>query len=262
MNIFLLKSLIAWLIAWIWVIFITFLTEKKGTKLGWLIGALPSTLLVLMIFVAITQWVDIAAESSYSVVYGLMSEIFFLMAFVYFGKKHTLVVLILSILFRFFWAYVFWSVHFSDLYIAVLFYFLLTFLSIFVIERYIPSRSMTWSPITLTWWEVLIRWWIAFFAVFGVSYASWFLSPIWIWIFSMFPATFLSTLYILHTRKWVVFSQATAKVFILWMTSLLIYWLITGYTYPIIWIIWWTILWCIWSLLRTLGMRKIINTLS
>ncbi len=170
--------------------------------------------------------------------------------------------LFLSLWFWGVWAFFIWKITWMDLYIAILFYFLMTFVALFVVENICKVTSQSWAPISLSFGEMFVRWGIAFFVVFGISYYSQFLPPVRIWIFTMFPATFLSTFYILHTRRWSHFSQATAKVFLLSVTNLLVYALLIWYMYPLYWILIWTIVWCIWSLVRTLGMKKIINTLS
>ncbi|MBU1673289.1 DUF3147 family protein, partial [Patescibacteria group bacterium] len=100
-TVFLFKLALAFIVGGVWVIITTLLAEKYGSKIGGWIGGLPSTSLLSLFFIGLTQSTEIAAEAT-TVMPAVNGGIaIFALVFAYFIKSKKLFFSLMSAIF--FW---------------------------------------------------------------------------------------------------------------------------------------------------------------
>lgn len=63
-NTFLIKLLLSFIVGSFWITITTIIAEKMGSKIGGIIGGLPTTTLVALLFIGITQSPQAAVEAT------------------------------------------------------------------------------------------------------------------------------------------------------------------------------------------------------
>ncbi len=98
MDPFIIKIILSFFIAGLWISFATLLAEKFGSKIGGLIANLPSNILIAFIFVALTQGKQYTIKAALSVPLGMTIDAFFLFAYILGLYKNIITGLFLSLL--------------------------------------------------------------------------------------------------------------------------------------------------------------------
>ncbi len=231
-NLFIKQLLLSIVVAGTWISLATLLSERLGSKLGGMISNLPSTILVSLLFIGITQSPEFAAASTKTVPLGMFLCTIFLYVFIALVNKGLILATVGGLLA--------WGV--SAL-ISSLFqntgmntwaalYFLSSATTYLLAEHRLKIPSMGRTGKKYTPFQVLMR---ALFAgsvvglavVVGRSG-----SAFWTGIFATFPAVMLSSMVILTMAAGAGFARATGKIMLLASTNIVIYGYVAGYLFP------------------------------
>ncbi len=225
-------------VAGVWITVATVLSERMGSKLGGMIGNLPSTILTSLLFIGITQSPEFAAMATITVPLGMFLSTLFLYVFISLASRGLITALSgglltwisLAILASFFQDTARWA--WTMLYFAGA---IGTYLLAEKILK-IPSHGKVKRPYSLQ--QIIFR------AVFAGSIVGLSVlvartgSAFWAGLFSSFPAMMLSSMVILSLSAGYPFARATGKVMLLASTNIVIYSFAAGALFPLIGI-WW-----------------------
>ncbi len=230
-------------VAGTWLTLATVVSEKLGTKIGGMVANLPSTLLVSLLFIGITQTPEFAAEAAIVVPLGMLLSTLFLFVFIALIPKGLPLALtaglgtwiglaLLSSLFQD-----------TSRYVWITMYILGAISTYYMAEKVLKIESMGRFKRKYKVGQILFR---ALFAGSVVGSAVWIASTgsaFWAGLFSSFPAMMLSAMVILSLSAGPSFARATGKIMLLASTNIVIYSFTAGYFFPIVGL-WWGTLIC------------------
>lgn len=209
--IFWLKLLLSFLIGGCWVTLTTITAEKFGSKIGGLLGGMPSTIVVSLLFIGLTQNAEIASQATTIVPLAHGFNTFFILVFVLSIGKGLKSAVFLSLLTWFSSAALLLLLNVNSYMVSLAGWLLFLILSYFLMEKTLRIKSHGTVTIEYSTGQLLFR------AVFsGVVIAFAVLmgklgGPQFGGIFATFPAMFLTTLIITYRSGGAEFARATAK---------------------------------------------------
>jgi len=236
------QLLLSVVIAGLWISTVTLLSERLGSRLGGMISNLPSTILVSLLFIGITQSPEFAAEATVTVPLGMTLSTLFLFAFIVLIPKGLpwalagsistwLVLAILSSYFqqvsRIGWTALYFAVALGTWLLA---------------ERVLKIPSVPKTGKRYSWVQVLIRAAFAGTVVGSAVLVGRSGSAFWTGIFATFPAVMLSSMVILTLAAGAGFARALGKIMLLASTNIVIYGFFAGYFFPKTGMAWGTII--------------------
>ncbi len=241
-SLFLQQLIMSVVVAGVWITLATTVSEKLGSKVGGMIANLPSTILVSLFFIGLTQNPEFAAEAAITVPLGMFFSTIFLYVFISLAPKGLFIALssglsawvILALLSSVFLqesGRVVWSVLYFSGAIG-------TYLLAEKVMK-IPSMGKVKKRHSIR--QLLFR---ALFAggVVGtavlIARAG---SAFWAGLFSSFPATMLSAMVILTVSAGYPFARATGKIMLLASTNIVIYSFSAWYFFPLLGLWWGTL---------------------
>ena len=240
-SLFLQQLLLSVVIAGLWIGAVTLLSERLGSRLGGMISNLPSTILVSLLFIGITQGVDFAAAATITVPLGMTLSTLFLFTFIclipkglgwaLFGSLSAwLGFAVLSSFFqevsRMGWTFVYFFTALGTWLLA---------------ERVFKIPSVSKTGKRYKWWQMLIRAAFAGTVVGTAVLVGRSGSAFWTGIFATFPAVMLSSMVILTLAAGAGFARALGKIMLLASTNIVIYGFAAGYFFPWIGLTWGTV---------------------
>lgn len=202
-----------------WVTLTTILAERFGTRIGGLIGGLPSTAIVAFFFIGLTQSPQIASQATtaFPLAYGITG--LFLVFFAVFSKKGFLLSLFSSLLIWLFLSALVIYLKINNYFAALAAYCVIFFISFYILEKKLRIISAKRIEIQYTSIQLLGR---AAFSGIMIAFAvlmSKIGGPIFGGVFSAFPAVFISILVISYRSRGLPFSRSMTKP--LMMTGML-----------------------------------------
>lgn len=81
-SLFLQQLLLSIIVAGVWITLATTISERMGTRIGGMIGNLPSTIFTSLLFIGITQTPEFAAQATATVPLGMFLSTIFLYVFI------------------------------------------------------------------------------------------------------------------------------------------------------------------------------------
>jgi len=257
----LLEIALPFILSAIVVILITVIAEKYGTKIGGILGTLPSTIVVAFIFIAINKDLNFASESASVVPAELGVNLIFLFLFAFFVRH--------SVYLAFFTAFLAWTVlsgllilfDFTNIYLSLLIFFLTLVFTFFTLERVKKVLSQKKVVVHYTTLKILIR---GIFAGIIIAFAVYLsnVGTVISGIFSVFPAILTSTMIICYKEHGPDFAAGLAKSMIFGITSVAVYATSIHFLYPEIGIVRGSIVAYIISIITTIiiyNLRDKIN---
>ena len=241
-SLFVQLLLLTVVIAGLWISGVSLLSERLGSRLGGMISNLPSTILVSLLFIGITQSPGFAAEATISVPLGMTLSTLFLFSFILFlprGLGWGLVAALatwlgLAVLSSFFqqvgrltWTLVYFVVAIGTWLIA---------------EKGLKITSAPKTGKRYSWWQVLIRAAFAGTVVGTAVIIGRSGSAFWTGIFSTFPAVMLSSMVILTLSAGPGFARGLGKIMLLASTNIIVYGHFAGYFFPRAGLAWGTVI--------------------
>jgi uncharacterized membrane protein (GlpM family) len=240
------------------VILITVIAEKYGTKIGGIIGTLPSTIVVAFVFIAFNNNLDFASESAAVVPAELGVNIIFLFLFVVF--------VVYSVYIAFFAAFLSWTLlsllliffDFSNIYLSLLIFFSTLIVTFFILERVKKVESQDRILVYYTPLKIVFRGILAGIVIALAVYLSNFGAVI-SGIFSVFPAILTSTMIICYKEHGPDFASGMAKSMIFGISSVAVYATAVHFLYPTIGIIHGSIIAYLLSIITTITIYTLRN---
>lgn len=213
--------------------FTTVLAEKFGSKIGGIIGGLPSTAFVAFFFIGLTQSPQIASQATTAFPLAYSVTGLFLVFIAVFSKKAFLLPLFGALSIWFFLSALIIFFKIDDFFISLLAYSLIFFFSFQTLEKKLKIASVKRIEIRYSLPQLLGR--AAFsgvmiaFAVFMGKVGG----PIFGGVFSAFPAVFVSVLIISYRSGGLRFSRSMTKPLMMTgMLSVVVYATGVRYLYP------------------------------
>ncbi len=217
----------------LWVTLSTILAERFGSKIGGLIGGLPSTAIVAFFFIGLTQSPQIAsrATTAFPLAYSITG--LFLVLFAVFSKKGFILSLFGSLLIWFFLSALIIYLRINNFLASLLAYCIIFLISFHILEKKLKITSTKRIEIQYTPVQLLVR---AIFSGIMIAFAV-FMSkvggPIFGGVFSAFPAVFISILVISYRSGGMPFSRSMTKPLMMTgMLSVVVYAICVRYFYP------------------------------
>ena len=208
---FLIKLSLSFLVGSIWITSVTVIAERFGSKLGGFIGGLPSTIVIALLFIGLSQSTQDASRAA--VMIPLVMGVNGLFILIYLARVHKgLIQALLTALSI--WFVIIAGIVFSGVESALV-SFLVWSISL-VVAYYITEHVMHIAHqggvrVPYTPRQILTRGIISGFTISLAVLISRLTGPVIGGIFSNFPVIFMSTLFITYRTGGVEFSRAVAK---------------------------------------------------
>jgi hypothetical protein len=240
---FWLKLLLGFIVGSLWVTLTTVSAERFGSKVGGLIGGLPSTVVIALLFIGFTQSPQVAAEATtvMPLAQGLNGLV--VITFMLFISRGLWAGLLTAVSLWFFQSTLLYLLDIQLFWVSLLGWLILLFFCYLVVEKWmkIPSSAkvaLTYPPSQLVW-RAFFGGLVIAFAVFMGKVGG----PLLGGIFGSFPAMFLSTLVITYTTGGSTFSCSVGKsLLISGLINVPIYEIMVRFLYPRIGLGWGTVI--------------------
>lgn len=228
------KIFLSFLVGGIWIALTTVAAERLGSKSGGFIGGLPSTAVVALFFIGLTQDPLAAAEATTLIPFVQGINGVFLLLFALTAKHGALFAFITALPAWFVLTGALAASGIRTFPLSVSAWIILAVGSYLLVEQRMTIPSQRRLTLSATKLQILFR------AVFGggmivlavlVSRLS---GPVYGGIFAAFPAMFVSTLIVTHRSGGAPFSRAVAKSLLFsGMVNIPVYAILVRYSYPL-----------------------------
>jgi hypothetical protein len=262
MDGFALRVLASFVIAGAWIGTATMISERYGSRVGGLVGNLPSNIVVSFIFITLTQDVRFTADAARAVPLGMTINNFFMLAFMVGARRGLGVAIGLSLAI---WFGALLAVHAAGLpgWRAATAMFAASVAVVFlVMERGLKlrthsARAVKYSPVQVTARMIFAGAVVATSVIVAHS-----VGPYWAGLFSTFPAVMMSTLVILSMAQGPAFAGGVAKVLVLSSANILAFAFVAAAAYPKIGLVAGTLLAYTAAVLWVAALRPVVARLS
>ncbi len=214
-ELFWLRVFLSFIIGGTWLMLISVIAERKGTKLGGLLGGLPHTVLVALLFIGINQGADFAAESAASTVVPFIVNPFFLWLLATKARQSLKIALLLAATFWLAAMVVVRGLQLTDIWVNLVIWLAGMVVLLVRFQRILPVNDVKGAAVSFTKRQLTMR---AVFAgviiasaVIGGKYGGSVLGG----ILAGFPAGFLSTFVIAYYSRGLLFAQSFARTLML-----------------------------------------------
>lgn len=230
---FWIKFGLSFLVGGIWVTMSSVTAERFGSKVGGLIGGLPSTIVVTLLFIGLTQTPDRAAESAMIVPLVMGVNGIFVTVFISLSKRGLLPSLVGALLTWLCLASILIGLNIQTLWVSVPGWLLLATGCFLVVEKGMKIVSQRRKAIRYTAGQIASRAAISGTVVAFAVLMSKIAGPLAGGIFATFPAVFLSNLIISYRTGGPDFASAVAKsLMVSGIATVPIYALLVWFLYP------------------------------
>jgi uncharacterized membrane protein (GlpM family) len=243
------------------VILITTIAEKYGTKVGGIIGTLPTTIIIAYVFIALNQGIVFASDSVAVVPAEMGVNLVFICAFAVLAYRSTVIALFGSF---FVWIILsgillFLNMHY--IYLSIIIFTVSMISTFIVLEKKFKIKSQGKRIIHYTPLKILLRG-ILTGTIITISVLLSNIGEVLSGIFTVFPAILSSTMIITIKEHGPDFSAGIAKSMIFGSPSVMIYAASIHFMYPIHGIFWGSIFSLIMSAIVTLIIFKLRKKIS
>ena len=208
---FLIKLALSFIVGGLWITITTVAAERFGSKVGGVIGGLPSTVVVALFFIGFVQGTQAAAQATTTMPLIIGVNAFFLIAYAYLAKRGFAFAITVPLVAWFILSAIIVLVDRENFIFSLIAWLLLLLLAYHVLEKKMHIQShgklrIHYKPSHILWRAIFSGSIIAF-AVFMSRVGG----PIFGGIFASFPAAFISTLAITYKSRGIEFSRALTK---------------------------------------------------
>lgn len=217
----------------IWVTFTTLAAERFGSKPGGLIGGLPSTVVIALLFIGITQSPEVAAQATTVMPLAMGVNGLFLLTFLLLISKGLETALFVSLPVWFVFALLLYMLDIQSFLISVFGWLILLVFSVRTVEKWMKivshGRKAFTYPASQLAWRALFGGSVISFAVIIGKVGG----PVLGGIFGSFPAMFLSTLVITSRMGGPDYCRSVGKsLLVSGMITVPLYECMVRYLYP------------------------------
>jgi hypothetical protein len=208
---FWLMLLLGFIVGSLWITLTTISAERFGSKVGGLFGGLPSTVVIALLFIGLTQSPQAAAQATTIMPLAQGLNGLFIIAFMLLISRGLWLGLLGALLLWFFQSTLLYLLDIQLFWVSILGWLVLLFFCYLVSEKWmkIPSQGkvvISYPPTQLAWRAIFGGGVIAL-AILMAKVGG----PLLGGIFSSFPAMFLSTLVITYLAAGPTFSRSVGK---------------------------------------------------
>ncbi|MFC1544510.1 DUF3147 family protein [Gemmatimonadota bacterium] len=227
------QTLLSFVVSGVWIACATWVAERVGSRIGGLVGNLPSKLLVTLVFLALVHDEAFAIGAARAVPTGMLINAIFLFTFVLIVPLGLRVSVPASLLLWFGLAVTAEHFQIASFGLSILFYLIVTLLAYSFLEFvvHIPvveGKRRPTSPRSMLFRGVFAG---------GVVGATVFLSPFvgtyWSGLLATFPAVMLTSMTILTLAGGPGLARATGKVMLFASTNIIVFTLAIIWSYPV-----------------------------
>ena len=227
-----LQTILPFFLSALVVIIIMYIAEKYGTKIGGILGTLPTTIVVALIFISLNKGAEFASKSAAIIPAELGINIVFLFIFVILVHRSTLIAFAASMTVWVILSSILLYVELENIYISLGIYIISFALTFAILEgvKKIPSTAnvvVRYTPKKIALRGILAGTIISIAVLLsnvGAAICG---------IFTVFPVILLSTMFISVYEHGPDFAIGIAKSMIIGITSILCYVVATHFLYPI-----------------------------
>lgn len=198
---FLLKVILSVIIGGTWVALSTLIVDKFGTKVGGLIAGLPSTVVVALFFIGLSQGVENVIKSTAVVPLAFAANGPFMLVYAALSKKRLLQSMGAALLAWFGCSYLIILFQFDNFNWGLTICILVLIVCTIIFEKVFVASSISGQKTEFKTSQLLVRALFAGLIIGAAVLASRFLNPLLGGILASFPAVFVSTLIILHNSR-------------------------------------------------------------
>jgi hypothetical protein len=218
-----------------WITLTTISAERFGSKVGGLIGGMPSTVVIALLFIGLTQSPQIAAQATTVMPLAQGLNGLFVLTFMLLSSYGLWASLVSSLFLWFFQSSLLYLLDIQSFWISLLGWLILLVFCYLAVEKLMKVSShgrliISYPPSQLVW-RALFGGGIIAFAIFMGKIGG----PLLGGIFSSFPAMFLSTLVITYKASGPSFSRSVGKsLLISGLINVPLYEIMVRFLYPLI----------------------------
>jgi hypothetical protein len=230
---FWLKLFLGFLVGSLWITLTTISSERFGSKVGGLIGGLPSTVVIALLFIGLTQSPQAAVQATTVMPLAQGLNGLFILTFMLLISRGLWLSLLGALLLWFFQSTLLYLLNIQFFWVSILGWLILLFFCYLVSEKWmkIPSQGkivISYPPSQLAG-RALFGGGVIALAIFMGKVGG----PLLGGIFSSFPAMFLSTLVITYLAAGPSFSRSVGKsLLISGLVNVPLYEIMVRFLYP------------------------------
>ncbi len=219
------------MIGGLWIIIATIIADKLGSRIGGLISGLPSTIMFGLFFIGWTQGPTVAVQATTiaPIIAGITS--LFLVCYTFLVKRNFWLSVIASLSTWFILSSILIWRHFNNFSLSLIGYIFLILIGLVIMEGVLKIQSIKGKKVKYTKLLILSRGIIGGAVVALAVFLGKVGGPIWGGTFSMFPAMFISTIFITYYTHGPDFSAATMKSAMVSASSTVLYSVLVRFTY-------------------------------
>ena len=230
---FWLKLALGFFVGSLWVTLTTISAERFGSKIGGLIGGLPSTVVIALLFIGYTQSPTIAAQATTVMPLAQGLNGLFIITFILLSTGGLKLAVPGSLLIWFILAGLLYLLNLQNFLISILGWLILLTFCYLVVEKWMKIDSRGKQEYTYPRSQLI---WRALFGGVVISFAvlmGKIGGPLLGGIFGSFPAMFLSTLVITHHVGGAAYSHPVGKsLLVSGLINVPLYEIMVRYLYP------------------------------
>jgi len=219
------------------VVGISIIAEKFGTKIGGIIGTLPSTIIVAYVFISLNQGEDFAARSASVVPAEMGVNILFLFIFSVLADRRVTTTVVASLGLWSVLSLALYLTSMNNIFISTAIFFAAFIVSLIILEKKVKVKSVGKVEVEYTLKKIMFRGVLAGIVI-SISVLLSNVGSVLSGIFSVFPAIFLSTMLIFTREHGPRFVGGTAKSMIFGTPSVVSYSVGIALLFPVLGMIW------------------------
>ncbi len=212
---FIINLVLSFLVGSLWVTIITVIAERYGSKIGGFIGGLPSTIVIALLFIGLSQSTAAAAQAAVMIPLVMGVNGIFIMIYLVMIRRGLILALGTGLVFWFIVnAIIVWA-ELGGLWFSALGWLIMLAASYYITEYGMTITSKGGIRVPYTLQQMLARGVVSGMIISLAVLVSRLAGPIIGGIFSTFPVIFMSTLFITYRTGGPEFSRAVAKTLML-----------------------------------------------
>jgi len=227
------KAALSFIVGGCWITFAIVIAEKLGNKVGGILLALPSTILVSMFFIGWTKSPEFAAEAASLAPFGMIATIIAIFTLVASLKKYRKAAFLIAFVIWLIAAIIIKIIGQTDMLAGILEYVIVTFLLFYVLERKMNISSVSGAKTSHTTEELIAKGIFAGGMVALTILVADISGPWWGGVLAAFPAATVASIYLLNKEHGPDFAMATGKAVLVASTNIIVYLIAVKITYPI-----------------------------
>lgn len=213
------------------VILIMYIAERFGSKIGGIVGTLPSTLVIALLFIASSKGPTLASDAALIVPVELAINILFLFVFSLLIHRSTSIAFLASFGIWTLFSLLLIVFSIKDAILSLILYLLTAIVLFIILEKIIQIPSSGSVHVHYTIKKIMLRGLLAgtiiafavFLSNFDIELSG---------VFSVFPAILSSTMLIAVREHGPIFAAGMAKSMIIGLSSVATYAVVVHYLYP------------------------------